>query len=211
MTYPLLAVVAISTDLIPAGTGIVRYKLLTLPMRILAILSILACVELVIEYAVAKYTKNNLFLADYYTLVEFSMLWGVYYCANNSEKKKWLLIGCGVFFVVAWVVGVTMFNGPQPVGGHLAVPSRIVLIVLSLIVLQEIFKDQGSQITEQSILWVALGVLLYSTGTMMIFGFATRLLKLGLPYFEMAWRVNWVLTIAANLFYTKALLCKAPK
>jgi len=210
MTFPLFGFVTISTNLIPAGTGIARYKHLTKPMRILTILSILACAELLIEIWAAIYLKNNLFLDDYYTLMEFSMLWGVYFYANKSPKTKWLLVGIGALFVIAWVVGVTMFNSPQPYGGRLAVPSRIVLIALSLIVLQEVFKNQSAEIMEQSVFWVAVGVLLYSAGTIMIFGFSTSLLKLGVPYFEMAWRVNWVLIISANLFYTKALLCKAP-
>jgi hypothetical protein len=210
MSLPLFGFVTISTNLIPAGTGIARYKRLTKPMQILAILSVYACAELAVEIAAAKYLKNNSFLDDYSTLVEFSLLWGVYFFGNKSQKIKWFLVGFGVFFLIAWVAGVTMFNSPQPYGGRLAVPSRIVLIALSLIVLQEVFKNQSLQIIEQSVFWVALGVLLYSAGTIMVFGFATRLLKLGVPYFEMAWRVNWVLIISANLFYTKALLCKAP-
>jgi hypothetical protein len=211
LTLPVFGLVAISTNLIPAGTGIVRYKRLTKPMRILAILSVLACVDLLLEIAAAKFTKNNQFITDPYTLVEFSMLWGVYFYANKSQRIKWLLIGFGAFFLIAWFVGVTVFIGPMPIGGRLAVPSRIILIALSLIILQEVSRVQGAQITEQSIFWVALGVLLYSTGTMMIFGFSNSLLRLGVPYFELAWRVNWALIISTNFFFTKALLCKAQK
>jgi hypothetical protein len=70
-------------------------------------------------------------------------------------------------------------------------------------------KDEKSHLLERPVFWVAMGVLLYASGTLLVLGLSNHLLQLGKPYFDVAWHINWSLLIIANLLYTKGMLCKS--
>jgi len=207
MAIPIFAHVCEASHLIPAVVGVARFKRLTNPMRILTILAGLAILQAIVAYLVARRLQTNIFLDDYFALIEFSMLFAVYYFSVTARNSRILLVVFGVTYVVIWMARVPLSDGPISIGGNMAVIGRIILIILSLVVAQETLKGETIQIFEQPVFWVIAGVIMYSAGTLMIFGFSDNLLRSGIVYFEMAWRINWTLMIAANLFYTKALLC----
>jgi hypothetical protein len=211
MAIPLFGEICAASNIIPAGVGVVRFKRLSKPMRFLAVLTVLACVQMVASALAGLWKHTNIFLDDYYALVEFCILWTVYFFSIRRRNSRLLLVVLGVMYLAAWLIKVPFYDGPIPIGGSMAVIDRIVLIVLSLVVAQEVLSGEATQILEKPVFWVVMGVVLYATGTIMVFGFSDRLLKSGLPYFEMAWRINWTLLIAANLFYTKALMCNPSK
>jgi hypothetical protein len=211
MAIPLFGEISAATNIIPAGAGIIRFKRLSKSMRFLAILSILACLQIVASYLAALWRQNNLFLDDYYAFIEFIMVWSVYYFSTERRNSKLVLTAFGVVFLVTWLFKVPLYDGPVPIGGTMAVIDRILLIVISLVAAQEVLRGEATHILEKPIFWVVMGILMYATGTIMIFGFSDVLLKSGLAYFNMAWHINWALSIAANLFYTKALMCNLPQ
>jgi len=207
MPAPIFAYVCEASHLIPAAVGVARFKRLTNPMRILAIFTILACFQMIVAYIAAIWKHNNIFLDDYFALIEFSMLLGVYYFSVRRRSSRILLVVFGVTYFIIWMARVPLSGGPISIGGNMAVIGRIILIILSLVVAQETLRGETIQILEKPVFWVIVGVIMYTAGTLMIFGFSDDLLKSGIVYFEMAWRINWTLMIAANLFYTKAFLC----
>jgi hypothetical protein len=101
------------------------------------------------------------------------------------------------------------FYDPDHIDSAMAIVSRILLIVMSLVTLQAAMRDEQSHLTARPIFWVVIGVILYSSGTMLVFGLSNQLLKLGETYFIVAWHVNWSLLIIANLAYTRGMLCKS--
>jgi hypothetical protein len=211
MAVPIFAYVCEASHIIPAAVGVVRFNRLTNPMRILAIFTILACFQFIVAFVAALWKHNNIFLDDYFALIEFSMLSGVYYFSVSAKTSRGLLFAFGVIYFIIWMAKVPLSGGPISIGGNMAVIGRIILIILSLVVAQETLREETIQILEMPVFWVIVGVILYAAGTIMIFGFSDHLLKSGIVYFEMAWRINWTLLIAANLFYTKAFLCNPRK
>ena len=208
MTYPLLAYVYGASTLVPAVAGLSRFRVLQRPLRILAVLSVLACFTEVIEYLVARWNHYNAFISSYYEFFEYSMLLGVYFTSVGKKRTRAIIIALELIFAVVWLIEVPTFYNPRAVTADVQTVSRILLIVASLVILQSILDQSSNRLMDLALFWVASGVILYSTGTLMVFSLANRLLKLGLPYFEMAWRINWLLSITANLFYVRAFLCK---
>ena len=101
------------------------------------------------------------------------------------------------------------FNNPNHIDSGMAMISRTFVIAVSLITLQATLKDERSRLVERPVFWVAMGAILYSSGTLLVVGLSNQLLQLGKTYFDVAWHINWTLLIIANLFYTKGILCKS--
>lgn len=208
MTYPILAHVSAASYSIPASIGIWRFRRLEKPMKLLAILAVLACIQLGVEFLVAKWIHNNSAETDYYEFVEFWFLWAVYFVFLPKKGYRLLLILLGTLFAATWIIRISCSPDTIGMGSSVNIASRIVLVAVSLVALYSLVTTGTSRLVEVPVFWVAMGVILYSAGTVMVVGFGPRLLKLGMPYFEMAWRINWLLTIAANLLYAKGLLCR---
>jgi hypothetical protein len=101
-----------------------------------------------------------------------------------------------------------MFSDNQHMNSVMAMMARSFLIVMSAVTLWSLIRDEHSVLLEQPVFWVVAGVTVYATGTIVVLGLSNYLLELGLPYFAAAWYLNWCLLIAANIFYTKGLLCR---
>jgi ABC-type transport system involved in multi-copper enzyme maturation permease subunit len=104
---------------------------------------------------------------------------------------------------------MVFFRDPDHINSGMAMISRTFLIVMALVTLQSAIKDEKLHLLERPVFWVVMGVVLYSAGTLLVVGLSNQLLELGVPYFVVAWHINWSLLIIANLLYTKGMLCKS--
>jgi hypothetical protein len=177
-------------------------------MRFLALLSVLACVQLVAESVVALLYRNNYFLVDYYTIVEFSLLAAVFYYSTKSNVSRLALGVLLSAFFIYWVIDMIQIHDYQTINTKLAMVSRVFLIAMSMIGFHSLLREGTSAISRMPVFWVSFAVALYSAGTLMVFGLSNQLLKLGRPYFVIAWYINWGLLIVANLMYSKGMLCR---
>jgi hypothetical protein len=208
MSVPLYAQVCIVSHFVPATTGIIRFKAFGKPMRFLAVLTVLACVQIAIDYAVATWKNSNNFLADYYTVVEFSLLWAVFFYSVTKRRLKLLMGLLGVIFLLVAALWGPLTAQPGLINSSFAVVSRLFFIGIALVAFYSVSTDGFSPLVERPVFWIVIGVLMYSSGTVLVFGLSNRLMEMGLPYFVTAWQINWTLQIAANLLYTKGMLCK---
>jgi hypothetical protein len=209
MTIPTLAYIHLVSYLVPATAGALRFSRLERAMRTLASLCFLACVNITTQYLLGVLRIKNYFISDYYRVVEVPLFCAVFYYSVAPKEVRNVLRGLGILFVVIWGADMIWFNNPDQYKSGMAMISRTFVIVMSLITLQTAMKDEGSHLVERPIFWIAMGALLYSSGTLLVVGLSNQLLQLGTPYFIAAWHVNWSLLIIANLFYTKGMLCKS--
>lgn len=178
-------------------------------MKILTVLCILACVQEAGEFVLGVLRITNYFISDYYRLIEVSMLCTVFWFSVKNVRMRWILVVLGVTFAALWTIDLLMFSDPRHMNSVMALIARAFLIIMSAVTLWSFTHEDGLLLTERPVFWLVAGVTLYSTGTIVILGLSNYLLGLGSTYFVAAWHVNWCLLIAANLFYTKGLLCRA--
>lgn len=208
MPIPVLAQVSAASNLLPAVVGVRRLRVLDRSMKILTLLCILSCLEIVGEYILGMLRSANYFLSDYYRVIEVSLLCAVFYYATNPKQSRWVLLLFGSVFAVVWGVDLIFFGDPARLNSLMSVIARCFLMGMSAMVIWMQIKDERSTILERSEFWAAAAVILYSSGTMAVLGLGNFLLHLGRPYFVAAWHINWILFIVANVFYTKGMLCK---
>ena len=209
MAIPVYGQIHAVSFLIPAAAGIKRFSKLSRAMRLLTVLCVLACIDIAVQLLVAWGGMRNYFLSDYYRVIEVSLLCVVFYLSTASKGTRIVLRVLGILFVVIWVLDMVFFRDPDHINSGMAMISRTFLIVMALVTLQSAIKDEKSHLLERPVFWVVMGVVLYSSGTLLVVGLSNQLLDLGVPYFVVAWHINWSLLIIANLLYTKGMLCKS--
>jgi len=209
MAIPVFGQVHLVSFLVPAIAGIKRFAVVSRAMRVLTVLCVLACIDIVAQYLVALWGMKNYFLSDYYRVIEVSLLCAVFHFSTVSKGTRIVLRLLGILFVVIWAVDMISFHDPNRINSGMAMISRTFLIVMALVTLQSAIKDEKSNLLERPVFWVVMGVVLYSAGTLLVVGLSNQLLELGVPYFVVAWHINWSLLIIANLLYTKGMLCKS--
>jgi len=188
-----------------------RYRKLSAPIKIIAILIVLVCLESALEIVAAHVLHYSNFVSNSFEIVEFGMLWAAFGLYVTDRRTRLLFAALAAPFIILFFLRLPSMYNPAVVAEETSVVSRVILIALSVITLHSLLERGTSNIVSVPMFWVLLGVLLYSAGTMVVMGLANRLLKLGVPYFEMAWRVNWLLLVVQNVLYTKAFLCNQPR
>lgn len=208
MALPVFLQVTMASHVLPASVGAARFRKLESSLKIMAVFCAVACVQLATGYIFSRAFGNNYIVSDVYRVVEVGMLCAVYVVASSSTKSRRTLVYLGMVFAMVWLVDLAWFREPQRLNIAMSVFTRSTVIGMSVIVLYGMVGDEPVNLAQVPLFWVVAGELLYSTGTIIVLGFGNRLLSLGYVYFEALWEVNWSLTILANLFYTKAFLCK---
>jgi hypothetical protein len=209
MAIPVFGQIHLASFLIPACVGVTKFATLNKAMRILAVLCLLACVDVTLQVFLSMKYVTNYFISDYYRVIETSLLCAVFYFSAASKRVKNVLRVLGILFVMIWVADMLWFNKPDHINSGMAMISRTFVLVMSLITLQATLKDERPHLLGRPVIWIAMGVVLYVCGTMLVLGLSNKLLELGKTYFDVAWHINWTLLIIMNLFYTKGMLCRS--
>ncbi len=209
MTIPVLGQICALSLFVPATAGVTRFAGSSTAMRILAVLCVLGCLDVAAQLFLGARSVRNYFISDYYRVVETSLLCAVFYYSVAPKEVRNVLRGLGILFVVIWGADMIWFNNPEQYRSGMAMISRTIILVMSLFTLQATLKDERPHLEQRPVFWIAMGAVLYSSGTLLVVGLSNQLLQLGQTYFLVAWHVNWSLLILANLFYTKGILCKS--
>ena len=179
-------------------------------MKVLAILLTLACIQTGLELAWALRSKTNYFLSDYFRIVEVSLLCIVFVTSSRLKGNRRYLIVLGCVFAVVWAVNLIFFDDTNRMNSLMGMVSRAFMMAMAALVLWSQLHDERLPMTEQPLFWVASGVILYAVSTIAILGLSNTLIQLGRPYFYVAWHINWIMSIVANIFYVKGMLCSVP-
>jgi len=177
-------------------------------MKILTLLCVLAVLSASAELTLGRLAVNNRFIANNYVPVEVLLITLVYFFSTSTAKYRRILIATYALFAIVWTVDKVLFDVPNETNSTMALVSRLFLFSISLLMISTASRDTKTALGDKPIFWVAAGVLLYSTGTFVVVGLGNRLLQLNVTLFVIAWHINWLLLIVANLLYTKGLLCK---
>jgi hypothetical protein len=209
MAIPLYGQLHTISYLIPTVTGLWRFRSLSRAMRVLTILCLFSCLDIVAQYFLGLWLGNNLILSHFYVALELVLLCLVFYWSVPAGSTRSTILTIGGLFIAVWVADLIFFFNPMQINTLTQMVERVALIVMAAVTLQSTMRDETIRQFERPVYWVAISVMLYSAGSLMAVGLGNQLLSLGIRYFDIAWNINWTLIIIANLLYTKGLLCKS--
>ena len=199
----------ISSFVLPAISGIMRYKRLDAAMKVFALLCILYFALETVEYFLAIMRINNTSESNYFVPIEVVTMCVVYVLSTQRKRIKTTLSVITAAFMCIWLVDKIYFEVPGFINNEMALTSRIVIVLLSVITINVNMKNLDHPFTDEPIFWVSIGTLIYSAGVAVLIGSINELAKLGLSVFNSVWTINWVLEILCNLIFTKGFFCKA--
>jgi hypothetical protein len=206
--YPILFYVVIGSSFLAAVVGLVRYRKLDIGAKALATLCMVNFFEGTAALVLSLMKIQNLELLNDYRPVELALTAGVFYLMVDSRIARRLLVLCASAFILVWIVDKIYLDDPGQLNNRMAMLSRILAAIMSIVALYFGAKGSESLFFERPLFWVGTAVLVYSSGTLVVLGLSNELINLKLETFMKAWQINWTLLIMANLFYTKGLLCK---
>jgi hypothetical protein len=208
MSIPVLGYVYFGVSFVPAVVGLVRYRKMPAPMRVLTMLCVLSVLNTVTAFVLARMKINNQVMANVYVPVELILITAVYFLSTVAGRFKGALLGSASLFLLVWFIDLIFIESPTGMNSTMAAISRLFFIAQSFLMINVVSKESAVQLSKSAVFWVASGVILYSTGTFIVAGLGSRLLEISVSFFVIAWHINWGLLIVANLFYTKGMLCE---
>ena len=209
MKLPVIVYFVNASYLFTAIAGIVRYKRLNNAMKVFSIFCGLTCLMEIFELILSRKHINNTFISNYYVPVELIFICTVYLLSIGNKKMQRTISALTLLFLCAWMLDKIYFDVSGQANVEMAVASRIVIILISVLTVHAIVKKMNDPFINEPIFWVSSGTLIYSTGVALILGFMNELIKMGISYYLSAWYINWSLEILCNVMFTKGFFCTA--
>ncbi len=195
--------------LMAAGIGLVRYRRLGLPQRLLLLLTLLSLATEVVARTLVHYHRPNLFLTPIDTAIEFTLLALMYRLALRpsglSRSIPWLvgafLLGTALSYTPR--LDVAEFNPAQ----HTLEALLLLSFVGSYFYREVIRPVAATGLKQDPMFWVSAGSLLYFAGNLLIFLTSNYVLHLSQALSLQVWTVHALLLGLLNVLFAVALAC----
>ncbi len=205
---PFLALLSFISSPMPVIVGWIRRKYLSRGSRILLALLSLYLFVLAAELIMVFNAINTHYLSQVYSLVEFCTIAAVFLVESENSQIKAAIEWAIFVFCVFWFVAKLTFE-PMTLYDNYSSPLAALLVsVMAVHKLVGLLKDDKDTVSRKSMFWISIGIVIYFVGTMPLFALANMLMTRPLEEFANFWKIDWALTILANLIYTKAFTCK---
>ena len=208
MQIPLFAHIAAVSFLIPAGFGFRHWRRLQTSMKIFSLFCTFSVFQVTAEFVLGRMGIANHFLSNIYMIVYVGCIFFLFSRWTQRQFLKDGLYIIGLMYFVFWILDVSFLPFPKEFRESIDTVASCITLIASVIILSQIVKASKQSVTEYSVFWIAIGTLLYSAGTIVIFSASNLILSMGIEYFSMLWHINWGFTMIANILYARSFLCK---
>ncbi len=158
--------------------GIVKFKVLTIPFKILTVIIFLTLIsEIISRILVHKIRNSN---PPYHVLciiqyIGFSLIY--YYLFNQSIKKRFS-ISLIIPFITISILNSVFFQPILTFPSYILMLSFIIFIIFSLMLFLEMLESpKETTIGRQSIFWFNCAMFVYSTSVPICFGMLSHFIK----------------------------------
>jgi hypothetical protein len=166
-----------ATTLLPIITGIVYYKKLNRPLRILTLFLIFSLLINVIGIGMAQRHQNNLPLLHFYTIFELLGVLFYYYQAQAEDRIRYWIKIIMVIFPVLCVINFTFFQSLYEFNTYTRPLEAIIIIIFSFIYLNNQKDTEDENVIFTAGKWVSIGFLVYFCSSLFQFIFSNVVSK----------------------------------
>lgn len=209
MEVTIIAHLSAVSHVLPAYAGIRHRRKMPFPMKVFTAFLIFGVAFEAAEYILKQLNIHNIFLINFYGLIEFECLIYLYFQRVEKGIYKDILQLAGMLYFLLWMFDVSFDPFPKNFNESIMAGGNALLIALSILVLNNTFSETQKELADYSIFWIGIGAIIYCAGTIIVFTMSNKILAMGLNYFILLWHINWILTIVANLLFTRSFWCKA--
>jgi hypothetical protein len=185
-----------------------QWKQSTKAQRFLIIFVIEMFVVGFVEVMLSYFHRHNLWLISLSTLAEYILIVIIFYYLKTKERDKSLLLLVGVSFILFWLISKLTFEPFSTFNGYTSVVARLLQIFISVSILFDILKDPNVRLKNDPRIWIASGIITYSTGSLLLCILFMEILKISPQLIKALWPINWILIIVSDLLYARGIWCQ---
>ena len=186
-------------------------KQLTLEMKILAAYFVLGLAFDFVQVTLARNDIPNLWVSQTFTPIQFVLLMLVFYFWNKESIMRGVILALIPVFILVWTTGSAWFSTLATIQSYMDPISGLILILISSYTLLRIERLEGRSVLEVSAFWVSSATIIYFGGTVVLSSLSGALLKTSLETMRLAWSMQSIATILANLMFSGGFLCLRQK
>jgi len=211
--YPILLSFSQVFVILPFIVGLVCIRHLGPLQKLLWLLVCCSIITELLAFLIIKYqdTPNNLPVYNLYVIFSFAFINRIYAKGLNNKiftpLFNWLLVFFGGFTLVnlIFLQPITTYNT------NLIILSYTFYIAMCIIYFYRDLKESSLNQPKKPIFWLSTGMLIYYSGSLMLFVFINQIIASSKEVIEMCWTLNAILFVLLNIFYALALWTPARK
>jgi len=189
--------------------GIVVYfrKRLTHELRVLAVYLILSLLSLTGQIYLALNHINNYWLLYLFSPIEFGLLMYVFYLWNRNSFVGKMMLYSIPLYIGGWGLGILLSGSASNTFTYMSPISAAGLVLVSSYTLLSIERAEGSPVLGNPSFWISSATLIYFGSTIVFSSLNTSIQKASIGTMQIAFSVQAVINILANLVYAGGFLC----
>jgi hypothetical protein len=181
--------------LIPVIAGIIRYKYLSLPLKVIFYLMIIYAIMNGVNSVLGSQHKWNNLSNDVLILMDFPMI-SVFYSMILSKQWKTPILVIAATYVVFWIADLLFIESIKGIYIYPAIFESIFIMLYAIVYMnQQTAANIDKSWSENSYNWINSGLLIYFASTLLMFTFYNTMLKMNLNV--TVWIVLWSINDAA--------------
>jgi hypothetical protein len=207
---PLLLYITIVVQTVVAVWALFFWKRSTFSQRCIIILLVEMSLSSIIERAMGMHHIHNLWVMHISTLIEFLIIMTMFYGWKKTRTEKRLLILISCAFALFWSASKIFFESFEQMDTYSYAVAQMIYISLAMSLLFDVLKDSKTLLKHDARIWIASGMVIYSTGTLVVVSLFNVIVTSMPQLFITVWHINWVLVIITALFYARGIWCQVP-
>jgi hypothetical protein len=205
---PVVFYIFLFTPFAVATVGVARWRSLDTALKVLVAFVTLDGLGTIFATYLALRNVNNLWLTHIFTVIELlCFLFMVSRWQSNPSISWWSSVAFWAFIVV-WIackLGLESWSGFD---SYTAPVEKMILMVFATLALLKVSSDNNTLVFAKASFWVLAGILVYCTGSLMLFAAGNSMLQLNRDAAIRVWSTYWMVGCVSNLAYIGALLCR---
>ncbi len=150
---------------------------------------------------------SRFWVVHVYTLFEYGFLvWLFSLWERHPNRQKWLRMSIAVFAVI-WLLSKVFIEDLSRFDSYTTSLEGVVLMAVSAYSLFMLSYEDTTVMYLDPRFWVACGILIYFTGSLMLFALFNLSEAFAFPNSIFRWPIHSILNIVKNLCFLGAFLC----
>ncbi|MDF1695999.1 MAG: hypothetical protein P1U56_09215 [Saprospiraceae bacterium] len=191
--------------IIPLVIFLVKYRNLTdTQLQIGYLVLVTLCCEIGIAI-LSSYEINSLPVVHLFTVLQFALLVSIFSTGLSPTYSLKFLRGLILFFVVFAMVDASLLNGIFNFNSYSRPLASFLLVYIAIYFFYKTLKElKIKSLTNEPLVWIGIGVILYFSGSLLIFLF-TNYVKTSNQALFTLWGIHAIFNIILNITYSIAL------
>lgn len=202
-----LAYISSLSILIPLIVGIFRIRITEVNPIFFLLISITSIVELLNSF-LSYYQWNNIWLINFYDIVLVTIVGILFIRTYHMSILRIRFFGITLVILVSTMILVLLNSGFFYLNQMNAVIASVFTAIISMSILYWLFSNANRSFARSSIFWIASGLLIYSCTTVVVYGLANTMFKMGPSYILIYTIFQMSINIVTNIIYSIAFLCR---